>query len=286
MGTGPIARHRVVVGTVTAVVAVAAVTAVVRTVGDDGPPTTTGEAETSYAGPLDAAGRFGAAGRAVDCLHPAVGSRHRAEVYGDGATSRTSEAAVETAFSEGLFLSVPDVALGLAAEDDDRQLLTYEAGGRVLLALLLRDGPATAGAGGPGWYLEAWARCDFAEFPSDVAREAGYLTWTDRQGAPVPVAQVYTSARDFDGCGSPQTRWLLVDDAGRRARSYVADPDGSLADHVAGPYRGDVPLPADARDTGWERESRHLWLAADDRFAYVGEPGSVAAWPRFESGCG
>jgi hypothetical protein len=148
-------------------------------------------ATTTYDGPLDAAGRFGAAGQAVDCVYRPVGSRVTTTVYEGGATSDSPAGAVETAYSEGLFLSAPDVDLALAAQDDDRQLLTYEVGGRVLMALLLHDGPATEGAGGAGWYVEAYARCDFAEFPEEVARTplTPYLVWTDADGVPVPVAR-------------------------------------------------------------------------------------------------
>ena len=52
------------------------------------------------------------------------------------------------------------------------------------MALLVRDGPATEGAGGDGWYVEAHARCDFAEFPEETARTAlaSYRIWTDTDG--------------------------------------------------------------------------------------------------------
>lgn len=242
----------------------------------------------SYDGPLDADGRFGSAGLALDCVHDdaVVGSRFRGEVYQDGATADDPERAVELAYSEGLFLSSPSVELGTAATGDDRQLLTYEHDGTVLMALLVRNGPATQGAGGDGWYVEAHARCDFSEFPEETARTAfgTYGVWTDADGTPVPVAKVY-SAPGPEHCDWQRMTFLHLDDPTRRARSYVEDPERDLLDVVAGPYLDDVPLPADARDTGWEREGRHLWLSADGRYAYVGSAGSVDGWPRFESGC-
>jgi hypothetical protein len=79
--------------------------------------------------------------------------------------------------------------------------------------------------------------------------------------------------------------FLHLDDGGRRARSYVEDPEKELRPYLAGPYRVGVPLPGDARDTGWERRGRHLWLSADGDHAYVGTPDSVATWPRLTSGC-
>ncbi|KUN75340.1 hypothetical protein AQJ66_36040 [Streptomyces bungoensis] len=53
------------------------------------------------------------------------------------------------------------------------------------------------------------------------------------------------------------------------------------------PYGGDVRMPADARDTGYHRRGRHLWLTADREVAYVRTARGVEAWPgvRREVGC-
>ncbi|WP_134767650.1 hypothetical protein [Nocardioides sp. 1609] len=240
---------------------------------------------TTYDGPLDADGPYGAAGRALDCRYRPTGSRDSSTPYESGATRDTPAGAVETAYSEGLFIDAPEVDLALAAEDDDRQLLTYEVDGRVLMALLVRDGPATEGAGGPGWYVEAFARCDFAEFP-DALTATGltrYSVWTDVDGVRVPVSQVFSSPGP-EHCDWQRMTFLYLG-SGRRERTFVEDPEKRLRDYVAGPYRADVPLPSDATDTGWEREGRHLWLSADGDYAYVGTADSVAAWPRFNTGC-
>ena len=65
-----------------------------------------------------------------------------------------------------------------------------------------------------------------------------------------------------------------------RGDVYVRRPFREYADRFAAPYRDDLALPADAVDTGFRRDGKSLWLAADRRWAFVGTPGSVEAWPR------
>ena len=36
-------------------------------------------------------------------------------------------------------------------------------------AVIVRNGPAAANTGGPGWYVESWATCDYAELPPEYA---------------------------------------------------------------------------------------------------------------------
>lgn len=245
-------------------------------------------AATTYDGPLSAPGRYGAAGRAIDCVHPPTGSNRTQDVYSEGATSDTPRGAVDTAYSEGLFLSMPRVDLAVAATEDDRQMLTYESAGRVLFALVVHNGPAAEGTGGDGWYLETVARCDFAEFPEKDAVLDGlvrYEIWTDKDGVPVPVAKVYSSPGPEHCDWQSMTFLALNDGQGRRSRFYIENPIKELRDFVAAPYLQDVALPDDARDTGWQRNGRHLWLSTDGRYAYVGTAASVDAWPRFETGC-
>lgn len=243
---------------------------------------------TAYDGPLVAPGRYGAAGRAVDCLHAPTGSNHTADVYSEGATSNTARAAVDTAFSEGLFLDMPRVELAVAATEPDRELLTYEVDGAVLLAVVVRDGPASPGAGGDGWYVETIARCDFSEFPEDDAQLGGlvdYGVWADAGGTSVPVTRVYSTPGPAH-CDWQEMTFLVLGDGGeRRARIYVEAPIAELRGNMSGPYLTDTELPDDAVDTGWHRDGRRLWLAADDRYAYVGSTSSVDAWPRFDAGC-
>ena len=238
-------------------------------------------ASHQYHGPLSVErGRYGAAAEALDCP-PAAGQRSRSDPYGDGATSGSVEGALDTAVSEGLFLFAPTDELRLAATTSDRALLVHESGGRILMALVFRNGPATEGAGGAGWYLEAAARCDFAEFPEEFAERAGYQLWRDDRGDPVPVTEVYSTP------GSAHCEWqsmtfLVLD---RERDMYVQDPLPALEKFLSGPYEVDVTLPDGARDLGVERDGRHLWLAADGSYAYVGTLEHLEAWPRIDTGC-
>lgn len=243
---------------------------------DDGEGAVDGfpKASHEYDGPLFVdKGRYGAAAEALDC--PVAAGQ-----WSHAATSDSVREALETAVSEGLFLFAPTDEVRLAKAEENRALLTYEAEGRVLMALVFRDGPAPETSGGPGWYLESAARCDFAEFPEEFAERAGYRLWRDGEGRPAPVAKVY-SAPGPQHCAWDSMEFLYVEDR----LAYVQDPVPELRRWVAGPYQDDVPVPGDAQDTGVERDGRHLWVSADRTYAYVGAARHAEAWPRFEAGC-
>lgn len=239
------------------------------------------DASVEYDGPLYVAkGRYGAAGAAIDCP-AAAGQNSRSDPYGGGVTSDSVEEALETAVSEGLFLFAPTSEVRLVATTTDRAMLVHEEGGRILMALVFRDGPGTEGAGGDGWYLESAARCDFAEFPEDFAEMAGYQLWRDEHGEPVPVTQVYSTPGSAH-CDWESMTFLLLN---RERDMFVSEPLPELENFIAGPYEVGVALPDDARDLGVERDGRHLWLGADGRYAYVGTREHLEAWPRIDTGC-
>ncbi|WP_137292925.1 hypothetical protein [Nocardioides dongxiaopingii] len=252
----------------------------------DAPSGSYAPAATPYEGSLagSGGGRYGVAGDVVDCATAAAGFDHGPGPLAEAATADSVGAAVETAYSEGLQLDAPRVDLALAREEGDRRLLTFEVGGRVLMALVVRDGPASEGAGGPGWYVQSWARCDYAEFPADVAEGMGVLVWAGADGTPVPTSRVYSHPGP-EHCGWQPMTFLALDDGRRTEASYVREPIPELEPYVAVPYRARTALPADAVDTGWQRAGDHLWLSADRDVAYVGAGDRVEAWPRFETGC-
>jgi hypothetical protein len=74
--------------------------------------------------------------------------------------------------------------------------------------------------------------------------------------------------------------FLTLGDGTKNPTSYVARPLQELARYFDRPYREHVRVPADARDTGWRRDGRRIWIAADGRYAYVGVEDDAAAWPR------
>ncbi len=62
--------------------------------------------------------------------------------------------------------------------------------------------------------------------------------------------------------------------------AYIAGVRPGLDEFFDEPYRENVPLPPDAVDTGYNLGDDHLWLSADRRRAYVGNPSQVDLWPR------
>lgn len=241
-------------------------------------------AATSYDGPLHlpaGEGRHpeaGAAGDVVDCDAWGSGGSFQGEEYDEGATSDDPDEAVRTAFSEGLFLTVP-ADLAVAAEEDDRVLYIAEVDGRAKAALVVHEGDATQGAGGDGWYAESWAVCDVVELPADFVEELGYEVWTDADGRVVPTSELQV-VHGPEHCDWQEMTFLSFgpQDAGP---TFVRGAMPDLADYFAEPYRGHVPLPQEAVDTGYRHGDDRLWLLPDRSRAYVGEdPDDVELWPR------
>lgn len=239
----------------------------------------------AYDGPLHVEGpaaptdqdadRGGAAGRVVDCDTTSVGDT-ASEPY-QNSVSASPVAALQRELRE------PNrgAAVGLreARREADRVLYTLEVDRRVKQATVVHRG--TAIGGGTGWYVESWARCDWAELPPELAEHRGLEVWTDADGRRVATSRV-ASSRGPGHCGWQDMTFLNLDggdlDGGR---TYLENPQDSLyPDYVTVAYAREAPLPVEARDTGYDHGGRHLWLAPDQSRAFVGAPGSVAVWPR------
>ena len=78
----------------------------------------------------------------------------------------------------------------MAKQEQDRVLYVLEVGGVRKQAVIVRDGPATDGAGGDGWYVESWAHCDYSELPESFADSIGLQIWSDASGRPVPTSTI------------------------------------------------------------------------------------------------
>jgi hypothetical protein len=221
------------------------------------------------------ADRSGAAGRVVDCDHGPIGAS-AADPYDGGEVQPSAEAA--------LTHDVADAPRGatdgfrVSRTEPDRVLYTREIDGRVRLAYVVRHGPAVDGH--TGWYVESWARCDWAEFPPATAAALGLQVWTDAAGHRVPTSRIVSEAGP-EHCDWQAMTFLALDggslDGGS---SYVAHPDPTYyPDYFAVPYAEGRPLPAGAVDTGYRLGDRRLWLAADRSRAYVGTAAAVDVWP-------
>jgi hypothetical protein len=218
--------------------------------------------------------RAGAAGGVVDCTTWGHGDYQDAEVYGDGATAGSPEGALDVAAGEGLF-DGPRDGLVVVAQEDDRVLYVLEVDGVVKQAIVVRDGPATEGAGGDGWYVESWARCDAAELPRSWTDSLGLLIWEDAAtGEQVPTSEL-EARRGPEHCDWQSTTFLSLHHA-----LYLGRPTADLAQLAAEEWQPHAELPTDAVDTGYQRDGRHLWLSADRRRAFVGSRSDVELWPR------
>ena len=236
-------------------------------------------AATAYDGALHVPGaqaehpRAAAAGDVVDCDAWGMGGSSPQPVYDEGATADSPQGALATARSERIYDGVQD-GLTVAAQEKDRVLYVVEVDGVIKQAVIVHDGPAAEGTGGPGWYVESWARCDLSELPRSYTDSIGVQIWTDASGTPVTTGTVQSYS------GPEHCDWQSMTFLDVRGAEYVRHPLSELAEYVATPYRADVPLPDGAVDTRYRRDGERLWLSADGGQAFVGMPGSVEVWPR------
>lgn len=214
----------------------------------------------------------GAAGNVVDCFTWGGGEAHPRVPYNDGATADSSEQALQVARHEGAFGIQTD--LQVAKDEGDRVLYVFETNGVPKQAVIVHNGPATEGAGGPGWYVESWAMCDYSEFPRSVTDAMGLQIWTDPRGTPISTKTIQ-SRRGPKHCDWESMTFLALE-----KDTYVRDPLSDVAAYFAAQYRAHAQLPHGAIDTGFERDGQHLWLSADKQSAYVGTATDVEAWPR------
>lgn len=236
-------------------------------------------AAAAYDGPLYVRGAAakhpgaGAAGNVVDCRTWQGGGFSTAKVYGDGATADGPAQALEVANHEGVFEGGPN-GLQVAKTVRDRVLYVREVRGTVKQAVIVHNGPASKGAGGPGWYVESWATCDYSEFPTSFTDSIGLQIWTNSAGDPVPTTTT-ESWRGPEHCDWQSMTFLQLGKA-----VYVRSPQSDVAAYFARPYRENADLPNNAVDTGFQRAGHKLWLSHDKQLAYVGTKSAVEAWPR------
>jgi hypothetical protein len=143
--------------------------------------------------------------------------------------------------------------------------------------VIVHDGPAPPGAGGPGWYVESWAACAAADLPRSDTDAEGVQIWTDDSGRPVSTHQIGSWHTD-DGC--------VANDGSDIDKHTYGRPRPGHAEYFVGPYAAHAELPADAVDTGYHRDGNHLWLAADHSAAYLGTSTDVEVWPALNEGVG
>ncbi|MEU9290160.1 hypothetical protein AB0D57_37310 [Streptomyces sp. NPDC048275] len=239
---------------------------------------------TPYAGPLDvpftesADGSprefeesSGAAGRALEC-DSGIYSGDGGDGWGESDGGATPEEGLN-AYFDMYQPELPDRGYRVERKGDGRVLFSYDVDGRTKVAVVVaKDQPER-----PGWGPETSASCDPAELPASFT-DTKYEIWTDRDGRRVPTTTV-SSRTGPEHCDWENVHFLDLGD-GEDVRQYARDPDGALGTELlTSAYDGAVPMPADARDTGYRFKDWALWLADDEETAYVRTSDGVEAWP-------
>jgi len=218
------------------------------------------------------------AGKALECDGRPYA--HGAGDYGGGLEEVQDDAtsALEDYFdSEGWHGRWPDDGYRVERETDDRVLLSWDVDQRTKVAFVLAD-DITDYLGHRGWGVETWAQCNVAELSEDELDDLGVQIWQDANGHRVPTTEV-TSFQGADHCDWQDITFVMLGGE-RKGRQFLRDVDGELADLTRTTYDGSATLPDDARDTGFQREGRELWVAKDAAYLVkLSDPSDVERWP-------
>jgi hypothetical protein len=242
---------------------------------------------TSHADDATVEERTGAAGRALECdTAPYTGGPAEYDI-GLASVQESAEEALSNYFAEEYPLPAPQQGYRVERADDGRVLFSFDVAQRSKVVFIAADGVVDFD-GDRGWGIETWAECDPSELPAEVTEALGIQVWHDAAGNRVPVT-VVRSSQGPEHCDWQDITFLSLgkEDAGEQ---YLRDTRGELARWLTTTYDDQAVLPGDATDTGYHRDGRHLWIAADRRAAYlVGEsdPSDVERWPavRERIGC-
>jgi hypothetical protein len=190
----------------------------------------------------------------------------------------------ESALQSGLLLGeqwwVETDVLRVSARTENRVLFVHDIDGRARFAAMVERGQ---GGKSSVWRLSAWAMCAPSELTGEAAR-LGYGVWLDVDGDAVSTSEVMT-LRGPEHCGWENVTFIEVNRSSTRLEQFVLDPTGELDQLLRTTYDAHVPLPDDARDTGWRRGGLALWLQRGGQAAYLvnlADPTDVQRWPRAE----
>lgn len=241
-------------------------------------------AQSAYDGPLvvevsdeddpDPMVRGGAAARALECTGEISNAGGADYDSGLATVADSAEDALETWLRDDWMTHLPAEGYRVEREDDGRVLLSWDVDERTVVAVIAHDA-ITDWEGETGWGVESWAACDVSELPAE--QDGTTQVWTDAQGARVPTTMV-KSRLGPEHCDWQDITFLSLGE-GRSARQFLGGEAGDLAYLLRTTYDASVEVPRDARDTGFRRDGRELWVTSDA--AYVREPGSPTGerWP-------
>lgn len=215
----------------------------------------------------------GAAADHLDCQY-GIWQGMGAIDFGPSASAPNPDQALELFVKEGLFI-LPRTGFVPTGQDTDRRLYTHSVDGNAKVAVVVADGANAPLDADEGWVVEAVASCDLAELDESIDDRLPWEIWHDVDGNRLPTSMVRTS-RGAEHCDWESASFLSIED-----RGYIADPRGVLGDiGAATEFEEDVELPTDATDTGYQRDSRRIWLSNDLTIAYIVDGDSVDAWPQ------
>ena len=218
------------------------------------------------------------AGQALECDGKPYA--HGAGDYDGGLESVQDDAtaAVEDYFdNEGWGGRWPDDGYRVEREGDDRVLLSWDVDQRTKVAFIVADG-ITDYRGDRGWGVETWAQCDAAELTEDELADLGVQIWEDADGHRIPTTDV-TSFQGAEHCDWQDITFVMLGGE-RKGRQFLRDVDGALGDLTRTTYDGSATLPDGARDTGYQREGRELWVTGDAAYLVdLSDPADAERWP-------
>lgn len=235
--------------------------------------------EQTFADHASVIKRGGAAALALECDgEPYNGG---AGDYDSGLESvqRDAARALEDYLDNESWGNLPTEGYRVEREDGDRVLLSYDVDQRTKVAFVAADGIRDWN-GDAGWGIESWAQCDPAELPGEFTEQADIGVWTDRDGRRVPTTTIH-SFHGAEHCDWQDVTFIHLGPP-ERLQQFVGEGAGELGDLLRSTYDGSAELPEDARDTGFRRDGRELWLTVERDAAYlvsVDDPTDVESWP-------
>ena len=172
---------------------------------------------------------------------------------------------------------LPDIDIEETGRHGEEVLYSWREGESGLASFVVRDGMAGPG-GDRGWGVASYAICDPSYWPPELSEASGFLVWTNADGDRVPTSLVHSEPGPEHGDWQDMT-FLFLGNEGRDGEFY-GRPGPDLDEFLRTTYAARTELPSDARDTGYARDGRELWIAADGGAAYlVGADGDAQRWP-------
>lgn len=109
--------------------------------------------------------------------------------------------------------------------------------------------------------------------------------WTDADGRSVSFRRFERRGapyehRGFSHCGWDRFTFIFFGSA-----AYIRDPEGLMTDDEVSRFARLPRLPRDARDTGWHRGDRRLFVGSDADAIFILDGSVIERWPRHTGSC-